>query len=91
MTRQTAPEGAASTTTPQLHLTPNPDLVVVDLGRVHPELRLDIRTRAYAGLLDGPTLRHLAYCADERAQIDAEKLAEMLGTPTIGALRRGAA
>lgn len=54
------------------------NLLVVDLDKVPSWLALDLKTIGYTGILNGETLRHLAYLADEREQRDAEKLVELL-------------
>lgn len=50
-------------------------LAVVDLDKIGFDAQwlLD----AQEAVLDGPTLRHLAYCADQREQLVLERLAEM--------------
>ncbi|MCU1490253.1 MAG: hypothetical protein JWM85_1658 [Acidimicrobiaceae bacterium] len=68
-------------------MTRNPNLIVVDLDAIPEHASLDLRTIYYAGILTSEVLDHLAHCAREREARDAEKLASMLGAPTISAFR----
>jgi hypothetical protein len=56
----------------------NPDIVVLDLNQIPPEIRYDLETIWFQGILSGESLRQLAYLADERKARDAERLAMVL-------------
>lgn len=64
-------------------------LVVVDLDKLHPDVRHYLKIE-FDGVLSAEVLAHLSSLAREKEARDAEKLSAILGAPTIGAFRETA-